>query len=126
MRSTYYNTEDKKDFRKSVYLTVSSYIFTLTYLTFQVWWERTAITIFHDESHDLDILTALIINFIATLTIVILNILSISYIMSYKYETASKDKFKKYSTVIQTFNYAMVVAGIIITFIVNVRLLQML
>ena len=94
MRKTFLDTPDKRYLIKAAWSSALAYLLFIVHIIFETFWVKEVVGIFHDETHDSNILIAMIINFIVGLTVLCLAIISIAYSKFYLLETAAKDRLK--------------------------------
>lgn len=117
MRSTYYATEDKQYLKKAVKTSLASYIIMLSYIGFFIWWENEYIGVLYDYSRYTDIMFAMLFNFIFSLTIVIVIMISLMYIQEYNTTKPIYDKITYVAQSIKLLNIALIPLTIIFSFL---------
>lgn len=117
MRSTYYATEDKFNLQKATQYSAVAYIVLIAYIALFIWWDTTLATMLHNESNNTYVLIGMALNFIFSLSLVIIPMLSIVYLKDYNYLRATYDRLLYISKISMLLNIAIIIMTIAFSFI---------
>lgn len=117
MRSTYYTTEDKIYLKQATKIAAISYLLMIAYISFFIWYSQTQISMFHDDSRSNSIILGMLFNFLFSLTIVILSMISIMHSADYKTTKPTHDRLAYLGTSTTVLNIALIIATIVFSFL---------
>lgn len=117
MRSTYYATEDKFNLQKATQYSAVAYLVLIAYIALFIWWDTTLATMLHNESNNTYVLIGMALNFIFSLSLVIIPMLSIVYLKDYNYLRATYDRLLYISKISMLLNIAIIIMTIAFSFI---------